>query len=178
MNEFDVLQLAIDFATKHGKHNQKAHGRRGGAAAGEDAIVKPPTPKAAERLHAASAARIKEFDDTNKELMGRIDELVLRGEKYQNPRLIKQAKRLSTRLNSLLRSSDGKQVQEARNIVEESGRVVARAKENKRITASQSETVGLAYQSTERIQKQIREVQGLNRLAESMLQYATAGGFD
>lgn len=30
MNEFDVLQLAIDIATKHGKHNQKAHGRRFG----------------------------------------------------------------------------------------------------------------------------------------------------
>jgi predicted ABC-type ATPase len=29
MNEFDALQLAIDIATKHGKHNQKTHGRRG-----------------------------------------------------------------------------------------------------------------------------------------------------
>ncbi len=38
MNEFDALQLAISIATKHGKHNQKTHGRRYGSVTGQTAM--------------------------------------------------------------------------------------------------------------------------------------------
>ncbi len=46
MNEFDALQMAIDIAVKHGRHNQKLHGRRfgpdtGGGSGGVASISSP-----------------------------------------------------------------------------------------------------------------------------------------